>query len=111
MIHRSLMLAVAALSLAPAAHAQTAPGTLIALTPEQVEAAKEEGARRGAKTMLEGGPVRDRAIHGEVGVSIGTGGYSSIYGTAVAPIGDSGMIALSLANEQFGQSWQRRRVR
>lgn len=38
---------------------------------------------------------RDRRVHGEVGVEIGTGGYRSIYGTMGAPIGDHGGAAVS----------------
>ena len=87
------------------AHAQTA-STVVALTPDQLEAAKEAAARANANrpaTAIDTRPsLVDRRVHGEVGVAIGTGGYSSIYGTAVAPLGDSGWIALSLANEQGG---------
>lgn len=38
---------------------------------------------------------RDRAVHGEVGVAVGTGGYSEAFGTVVAPLGDSGFASLS----------------
>lgn len=43
-----------------------------------------------------------RAIHGEVGVAIGTGGYSSLYGTAIMPVGDEGYAALSVETTRFG---------
>lgn len=42
-------------------------------------------------------------IHGEVGFGIGTGGYSEVFGTAVIPIGQTGVVALSFANSQFGR--------
>ena len=82
----------------------------ITLTPAQIEAAKEAGAAQNAHAASLGQePVRDRAVHGEVGVSIGTGGYSSIYGTAVAPLGDSGVVAISVAQERYGRGYYRRR--
>ncbi len=94
-----------ALILAPAA---ASAGTL-ALSPEQVEAAKEDGARRHAHDASLGiEPIRERAIHGEVGITVGTGGYSAIYGTAVAPLGGSGFVAITLADERGGNFGRRR---
>ncbi|MDB5715389.1 MAG: hypothetical protein JWO15_2786 [Sphingomonadales bacterium] len=74
----------------------------ITLTPEQVEAAKEAGATRNARDASLGlEPGRDRSIHGEMGVAIGTGGYRSMYGTAIVPLGDSATLGLSYENEQY----------
>ena len=82
-----------------------ADASVIALTPAEIEAAKEDGARQHANSaIVDSLPTRDRAIHGEVGFAIGTGGYGAIYGTAVAPLGDNGEIAISIANEQYGRS-------
>jgi hypothetical protein len=82
----------------------------ITLTPEQAEAAKEAGATRNARAAELGlEPGQDKAIHGEMGVAVGTGGYRSIYGTAVVPLGDNAMLGLSFANEQYGNGRYRRR--
>lgn len=95
-----LILAIS-LALAPAA----AFADTIALTPAQAEAAKEAGAARNAQAARLGQePVRDRAVHGEVGVAIGTGGYSAIFGTAAVPLGEDGLAVISVANEDYGRS-------
>jgi hypothetical protein len=74
----------------------------ITLTAEQAEAAKEAGASRNAEDAARGlEPGRDRAIHGEMGVGIGTGGYRSMYGTAIVPLGDNATLGLSFENEQY----------
>ncbi len=96
------LLAALALSLPSAALADS--GALVTLTPEQVEAAKEAGARRNAEAAtlgIEHG--RDRAIHGEVGFAIGTGGYNALFGSAYAPIGDDAYLDLSLARAAYGR--------
>jgi hypothetical protein len=107
---RHVTIAVVAIACPLAAHATDA-GTVIALSPAQVEAAKEAGAARHARDAalgLDPAP-HDRAIHGEVGFAIGTGGYSAIYGTAIAPLGDKGVIALSIADQRFGRGSRYRR--
>ena len=104
-----------ALSLLPSA---SFAGT-IALTPVQMEAAKEAGARAhahdGAVAVdgipLLGGAPRDRQIHGEVGVSVGTDGYSAFYGAAIVPLGESGTLALALAQENERQIYRGRGLR
>ena len=59
--------------------------TITQWTPEQVEAAKEAAAVRNmkAENQIANGITPPRGVHGEVGVAVGTGGYSSIFGTAV----------------------------
>ena len=116
--HRLITLRVAfasfVLFLPPSAFAD-ATGTLVTLSPEQVEAAKEAGAARHARdaaARVQAAP-RDHAIHGEVGVSIGTGGYNEVFGTAIAPLGDNGLLALSIEKTQYGSRlgrghWARR---
>lgn len=106
-------IAALALSVAPAAVAQTAPddtapgSTIVRLTPEQVEAAKEAAAERNMKAAsgIDNGVVNGRQVHGEMGIAIGTSGYRSIFGTAVMPLGQSGALALSFENTQgmFGR--------
>jgi hypothetical protein len=43
---------------------------------------------------------RDRQVHGEVGVAVGTGGYRSAYVTSVMPIGERGTLALSIGQSR-----------
>jgi len=94
-----------ALAFAPSA----ALADTVTLSPAEIEAAKEAGAERNARDAQLGiEPMRDRKIHGEVGFAVGTGGYAAIFGTAVAPLGDDGVIALSFANEQYGDRRSRR---
>ena len=77
-------------------------GTVITLSPAEVEAAKEAGAKAHAQSAaLDGVPNRKREIHGEVGFGIGTSGYRSVYGTMVAPLGDAGTVAISMADTQI----------
>lgn len=77
-------------------------GTVRRLTPEQIETAKEAGASKKAGNVWDRAKdVPDRKIHGEVGFGIGTGGYRSIFGAVVAPIGDNGIVALSFENTRF----------
>lgn len=44
-----------------------------------------------------------RRIHGEVGVSVGTGGYRSGYVTAVMPVGKTGTLAVAVSETKFGR--------
>lgn len=50
---------------------------------------------------------RERRIHGEVGVAVGTGGYRSGYITSVMPLGENGTLALTFGQEKNGyrQYW------
>ncbi len=73
----------------------------IRLTPEQAEAARDAGAaRRAGSASLP--PVdtalSDRRVHGEVGLTVGTGGYRSFYGAAAVPLGDDGEVMLGYDN-------------
>ena len=51
-----------------------------------------------------------RQVHGEMGIAIGTGGYSSVHGTAVVPILKDGVAILSFDSTDFGSrgpwGWQ-----
>ena len=82
-------------------------GTARRLSPEQREAAIEAGAARSA-LGIDGGNGPDRQIHGEVGVAIGTGGYRAAYGTAVVPLGDTGVAAVSVETDRSNYRWRRR---
>ncbi|MDZ4374341.1 MAG: hypothetical protein U1C74_23365 [Phenylobacterium sp.] len=52
-------------------------------------------------------PRRDRKIHGEVSVGVGTGGYRSIYGRADMPVGESGNVSIAVQQSRgrFGHAW------
>jgi hypothetical protein len=102
------LLFLVALTLAPGL---AGAETVTQWTPERIEAAKEAAAVRklGADTEIMNGAASDRRVHGEVGVAIGTGGYRSIYGTAVAPLGNDGVFAFSFENTQFDQGRYYRR--
>lgn len=41
-------------------------------------------------------PPTDRAVHGEVGVGMGTGGYREFHGSMVAPVGQTGTVAIAV---------------
>ena len=41
-------------------------------------------------------------IHGEVGFTIGSGGYRSAYGTAIVPLKNDGVAIISLGTTDFG---------
>lgn len=51
-----------------------------------------------------------RQVHGEMGFAIGTGGYSSVHGTAVVPILKDGVAILSFDSTDYGSrgpwGWQ-----
>ncbi len=76
--------------------------TVTRWTPEQVEAAKEAAAVRNMQeeTQIAKRIGNDRGIHGEMGVAIGTGGYRSVFGAAVMPLGQDGTFAFSFENSQ-----------
>jgi hypothetical protein len=43
-------------------------------------------------------------IHGEVGFTIGSGGYRSAYGTAIVPLKNDGVAIISLGSTDFGRN-------
>lgn len=102
--HRSLArhgLALAALLIASAAGAQE---TVVALTPEAKAKILDATAARPSSSL--GSPAingLDRQIHGEVGMMIGTNGTRGVFGSAVAPLGDSGSVAVAFENSRFGR--------
>ena len=107
----SLTLIAASLMTAPALAAEPAASER-RLSPQQIEAVLAEAAkkREAAEARAQPGSAEQkppRPIHGEVGMSIGTGGYREAYGTGVYPLGDDGAAAISLDYVDLG----RRRVR
>jgi hypothetical protein len=45
-----------------------------------------------------------RKIHGEASVSIGTGGYRSLYMSSLMPIGENGTLGIAIAQTDFGRN-------
>lgn len=89
----------------PAAPAVTAPPAETLDTAEQIKRwlAESPAAATPEEAYGEGMRLpRDRQIHGEVGVAVGTGGYRSGYITSVMPIGETGTLALTIGQEKNG---------
>ena len=112
---RPLLLALALL-LPSTAHALAPQATLPPaplpsehrLSDAEVEQVLDTAARKRETSELLGDQPA-RQVHGEVGVSIGTGGYRSAFGTAVVPIAGEGAAILSFDFTDLGT--QRRVVK
>lgn len=69
-------------------------GTVHRLSPEEVKRILADAAEKPRLMSDEaGGP--SKKVHGEMGIMIGTGGARAAYGTAVVPLGDQGVAAIS----------------
>ncbi len=75
------------------------------LSPAEVERILEDAARK--RVAAEKPPAR--TIEGEVGVSVGTGGYREVFGTAVVPVGKDGTAIISIGGEDSDRRYKRRR--
>ena len=100
-------------ALAQASEPAPSPSSERRLSPEQIEAVLAEAAkkREAAGVQLDPDQCRTGAqpqVHGEVGVSIGTGGYREVFGTAIYPLGDDGVAAVSLDFVDLGKRRFRR---
>jgi hypothetical protein len=49
------------------------------------------------------GPDGKRQVHGEAGVSVGTGGYRSGYVSSLIPIGESSTLGIAVSQTDFGK--------
>ena len=79
-------------------------GTVHRLSPREAEAVQDAAANRNINaTSLDDHPAPDGRIHGEIGFGIGTGGYSSVFGTAIVPLGEDGFAAFSFERANFGR--------
>lgn len=74
------------------------------LSPAEVERILEEAARK--RVAADKTPAR--AIEGEVGVTISTGGTREVFGTAVVPVGREGTAILSIGGEESSRRTRRR---
>jgi hypothetical protein len=108
-----------ALSMAFAAPVQAADGGSIhRLTDAEIDAIAVAQAQRTdtapllgqankLATIEEDGNARPkRKMHGEIGFGVGTGGYSQVFGTVVAPLGNNGIFAFSFAHTNGGQFYR-----
>jgi len=71
------------------------------LSPEEVEQILDEAAHK-RELAEQADEAAGRAIHGEIGFSVGTGGYRSAFGTAIVPLPDDGVAILSFGTNNFG---------
>jgi len=98
--HHGLFLA-AALVAGSVAHAEE---TVIALSPAEkaklLDAAAERPHPVSGELPING---LGSQIHGEVGMFVGTGGSRGVFGSAVAPLGQNGQIAVAFENSRFGR--------
>jgi hypothetical protein len=79
-------------------------GTIHRLSPAEAEALLDAAANRNINApSLDDRQVPDGRIHGEIGFGIGTGGYSSVFGTAYVPLGEDGFAAFSFERTNFGR--------
>ncbi|ARS27558.1 hypothetical protein [Sphingomonas sp. KC8] len=101
--HSSLLIGALLLA-APALAAEPDTAQIIRLTPEQKAAALEGGSEAKADAALNraAGGGADRAIDGEVGAMIGTGGARGVFGTAAIPLGDNAGAIISFENSRYG---------
>lgn len=76
------------------------------LSPEQIEqvladaARKREAGNGGVHAAPSAPEPAPPAIHGEVGVSMGTAGHRSMFGTAVIGLPGNGTAVLSVGSQQ-----------
>nr|WP_047170216.1 hypothetical protein [Sphingomonas sp. Y57] len=95
-------LALAALLLAGSiAHAEE---RVIALSPAEKEKLLDAAAQR-LLPIDDALPVNGlgRQVHGQVGMFVGTGGSRGVFGSAIAPLGEKGQIAVAFENSRFGR--------
>ena len=93
--------------------------TIHGLTTAQIAAISDAQAQRKDGTaplgvaeepniLVEDISASKRKVHGEICIGIGTGGYSQIFGTVVAPISENGVFAFSFSQANGGQHYRRR---
>ena len=86
------------------------------LTPEQVDAILAKTGKRPADAAVGEGPATGiteaspcpTRPHGEMGVEMGSGGYSGTYGTAMVPLGCNAAVAISVGTSSSTGRYRRR---
>ena len=84
----------------------TQPPSEIRLSDEEKEKVLEAAAARKREhpgTIAEDAGPQPPQVHGEVGFTIGTGGYRSAYGSVYAPLGEDGFAAIAAETTDFGK--------
>ena len=97
----SAMLAPVAASPAPA------PAPVQRLSDHEVARILAEAAAKREAAEAAAVPPK-RAIHGEVGVEVGTGGHRAVYGSAFVPLGEDGGAVVSMSSQSGGDPDRRR---
>lgn len=93
------------LALIVGATAVQAQETVVSLSPAEKDKILDAAASRpkpAGELPVNGLGVAGQ-VHGEVGMFVGTGGARGVYGTAVAPVGESGQIGIAFENSRFGR--------
>ena len=96
MLLRSILFATV-LATTPAL-AAAAPDGERRLSAEQVEQILDQAAAQREAAELNAEEEQAKAawaVHGDVGFAVGTGGYREAFGTAVIPLGEQGVAAIS----------------
>ena len=83
------------------------------LSPQQIEAVLAQAAKKREAAEVRALPRAfeqraPRQVHGEVGVSIGAGGYRDVNGTGIYQLGEAGAAAISLDYVELGRRPERR---
>ena len=94
----------------------TAPGSPVVhrLTPDEIAAAQADGAernraaellamQRGDPGLALPGEKRKRAVHGEAGFGVGTGGAREVFGSATTDFGNGTSATVAGDYQQFGR--------
>jgi hypothetical protein len=85
------------------AAAAAGPERAAVLTPEQASRQSVLDRSLYPEFFADGGAQpRDRRVHGEVSVFAGSGGMVGMAGTAIVPVGDSGMASISILQSRGG---------
>jgi len=82
------------------------------LSPTEVQRILDQAAlKREASATQSVAPAQTpaRPIEGEVGLSIGSGGYREVFGTAVVPVGTEGVAIISIDSAESRRDQRRRR--
>jgi hypothetical protein len=63
----------------------------------------EAGGPSGDGGEAQGGPLQGgpRAVHGEMGVSVGSNGYRNVYGVTDIPVGQTGDLGLAASSSSY----------
>jgi hypothetical protein len=95
-----MLLLLMALQMAGAEPGPPPLNDTVTLSPADREAALREGEARASRELpINGAPS---AIHGEVGVAIGSHGGRAAWGAAEVPLGVTGRANFSVSQERFG---------